>query len=996
MTARRPSAAARPAAAARLPPAGLAPPALSIRLLGPVEIVVDGRPLVVDTRKATALLAYVAVTNQPASRERLAALLWPESSELDGRSALRRTLSVLRAALGPDRLTIDRQRVELVDQAVTVDLVTFRRHLQEARRHGHPPDQACPACIVVLEKAEALDRGEFMAGFSLRDSDAWDDWQRGEAEAVARERSAALERMALGLAAAGRWEDVIRVARRWLEVDPLHEPAHRVLIEAHGRAGELAAAIGQYRACVRILASELGVSPLPETTATYEAVRDGAIAAALGPRTATLLRAEEVPPRMSNGAAPDSLPMVGRGLELARLAGVLASPHPAIVVLIGEAGIGKTRLIDALAEDVLAAGGSVLSARAWPGEQALAFGPIVGLLRSALGRADGQEWLAGLDPTTLWVMTRLIGLPAEGSDGLQAALGHASADGPSDRLRVLEGIADALAAPGSAGAPGAAPAPALVRVEDLQWADASTLEALAYLGRRLDDRHPNDRRLILALSWRPEDVGTTEALLRTIELLPDAVVIRPGRLDRIAIGELVRAAHGRHLSTDAVESLAAESEGLPLYLVEALAAGDRSSGATPPGIRALLEERLSAVGEVAAQVIAAAAVVGRSFDPDLVRRASGRSDEETVAGLEELMRRGLIREAPIEPGRQPYDFAHSRVRDLAYERTSLARRRLLHGRVAEAIRTTGEPADELARAALLAEHERAAGRLGAAAAAYVRAGELARAVQANAEALTAFEAAQSLGYPDELGVLEAIGAVRTRLGDYPGALAALEAAAAIATPGRLAAIERHLGWIQFRRGDLAAAESHLVAALAALGSDASPSRRSELQADRSVVAHRAGDAQAATALARLALEMIDPDVDPGAAAVAHRLLGLVGQANGALDLARAELDRSVHLAERAGDLDATIAAEHAMARVDLAGDDPSAALGHATTALAGATRSGDRHVEAAVENTMADVLHVLGREAESRDHQRRAVTLFATIAGTVASLEAEIWKLVEW
>jgi tetratricopeptide (TPR) repeat protein len=212
----------------------------------------------------------------------------------------------------------------------------------------------------------------------------------------------------------------------------------------------------------------------------------------------------------------------------------------------------------------------------------------------------------------------------------------------------------------------------------------------------------------------------------------------------------------------------------------------------------------------------------------------------------------------------------------------------------------------------------------------------------------------------------------------------------------LAAIERHLGWIQFRRGDLAAAESHLVAALAALGSDASPSRRSELQADRSVVAHRAGDAQAATALARLALEMIDPDVHPGAAAVAHRLLGLVGQANGALDLARAELDRSVHLAERAGDLDATIAAEHAMARVDLAGDDPSAALGHATTALAGATRSGDRHVEAAVENTMADVLHVLGREAESRDHQRRAVTLFATIAGTVASLEAEIWKLVEW
>lgn len=997
VTAREPS-----AAASRPGDAGgrvdhVEPLDLSIRLLGPVDILVADRPLVVDTRKATALLAYLAVTAVPASRERLAALLWPESDDADSRGALRRTLSVLNAGLGAGRLGIDRQQVRLIGTNAAIDVGAFRRHVDATRRHGHPPDHACAACIAALEEALRLDRGDFMAGFSLRDSEAWDEWHRAEAEAVDRERSAMLERLARGHAAAFHWSEAVRVARRWLEVDPLHEPAHRLLIEAHGRSGEPAAAIGQYRACSRLLAEELGVRPLPETTATYEAVRDGQIGPDRGApppaddSTRASIGSTAAPPTPAGlvdavAPAPDRLPIVGRGPELARLAAVRAAPRSAVVVVVGEAGIGKTRLVDALADDVLGAGGSVLSARAWPGEQGLAFGPIVGLIRSALGRDGAQAWLARMEPSSRWIIGRLMGARVETGAGAAAAIENTSSDGPSDRLRILEGIADALAATGPESSLG------LVRVDDLQWADSSTLEALAYLGRRIDDRRPDDRRLILALSWRPEDVGASESHLRAIEQLPDCVVIRLGRLDRPAIDELVRMA-GHDGS--AVDRLAAESEGLPLHLVEVLAEGGRPDGALPPGIRALLEQRLEVVGEVAGQTVAAAAVIGRSFDPDLVRRVSGRSEEETVTGLEELLRRGLIREAP-NPGDQPYDFAHSRVRDLAYERISLARRRLLHGRMAAAIRTAGEPVDELARFALLAEHERAAGHAGPAAEAYLRAGELARAVQANAEALAAFEAAQSLGHPDALGLEEAIGAVRTRLGDYPGALAALETAASIAPPDRLASIERRLGWIQFRRGDLAAAESHLAAALAALRDDASPSRRSEIQADRSVVAHRAGDEAAALELARTALAMIDPSVQPGAAAVAHRLLGLVAHAAGELGVARMEFEESLDLANVAHDLDAAIAVEHALSRLDLAAGDSLSALAHAGAALAEAARSGDRHVEAAVENTMADVLHALGRDAESREHQRRAVSLFAAIGSAAASLEAEIWKLVEW
>jgi DNA-binding SARP family transcriptional activator/tetratricopeptide (TPR) repeat protein len=990
---------ARPARAARAarraePAAAPTPPSLDIRLLGPVVVHVDGRPIDVDTRKAVALLAFLAVTRRQASRETLAALLWPDAGEQEARGALRRTLSVLNAGLGSGRLSIERHAVALRDGDLSVDIHRFADLVGEARRHGHPPDRWCATCESLLEEAADLDRGELMAGFTLRDSDAWDEWQLTEAEGARREQAAMLERLARITAAGGRWDRTVAVARRWLEVDPLHEPAHRLLIEAHGRAGEPAAAIAQYRACVRILATELGVAPLPETTALYEAVRDGA----LGPELS-----RGMPPAGVSGTAGGTaiegprtlqrltkpLPMAGRTNELERLLSLLElddGAGGAVAVVIGQAGVGKTRLLDALTDAVAASGGRVLAARAWPGETGIPFGPIAGLLKAALARVDGAAWVAGLEPAARAAMARLV--PNAGFDfpdrGGTAA---STVAGPSDRIALLEGIADAL----SSSADTSAHPPTLVRVDDVQWADPSSVEALGYLARRVDRR-----RVIIALAWRPEDVGSTASTLATITRLPAAVVIRLEPLDPQAIAELVRAVRGPAASAEAIDELVRESEGLPLFLAEALAAGEIPTGSIPPGVRALLDERLAAVGDVEGQVLGAAAVVGRWFDPDLVRQASGRSDDETVAALEALVRRGLIRESAGEGTPDGYDFASSRVRDLAYGQLGLARRRLLHRRVADAIRTTPGSTDALARLSLLAEHERAGGRPVEAAGAYLRAGEQARAVFANQEALAAFEAASSLGHPDELGLALAIGDVRTRLGDYPGALASLEAAAAIAAADRLASIERMLGRIQLRRGDLVAADSHLRAAIAALDPMAPVARRSELLADRSVVAHRRADHAAASDLARQALDLVDPATDPAAAATAHRLLGLVARAAGDLDEAHVELVKSADLAVRAGEIDAVVAADHALALVELANGDFDAALARANSALTGATRSGDRHVEAAVENTLADILHALGRETESRDHLRRAVVLFAGIGASSETLEPEIWKFVEW
>ncbi len=146
---------------ARMPPHAAG---VSVRLLGPVEVAVDGRRVAFDTRKAVALLAYLAVVQRPTSREGLAALLWPESDGADARNALRRTLSVLRAGLAGRGLVVDRSAVALEEGSVEVDLSHFRSALARARGHGHPATEACPACVAALDEALAWDRGPVHGG----------------------------------------------------------------------------------------------------------------------------------------------------------------------------------------------------------------------------------------------------------------------------------------------------------------------------------------------------------------------------------------------------------------------------------------------------------------------------------------------------------------------------------------------------------------------------------------------------------------------------------------------------------------------------------------------------------------------------------------------------------------------------------------------------------------------------------------------------------------
>ena len=434
-----------------------------------------------------------------------------------------------------------------------------------------------------------------------------------------------------------------------------------------------------------------------------------------------------------------------------------------------------------------------------------------------------------------------------------------------------------------------------------------------------------------------------------------------------------------------------ESGGLPFFVVEYLDALDRGDEdeagvwPLPGGVRDLLHARLDGLGELAGQVVAAAAVVGGSIPVDVVRDASGRGDEETVTALEELVEAGLL----LESGEQSYDFRHEQARELVLSELSLARRRLLHRRVAAALSGRGR-----LDAAVVAGHLAAAGDDGAAAAEYALAGDAARSLFANATALRHYQAALAHGHP-EVAVLQlAIGDLETLEGDYGSALASYQRAASEARDETLAVIERRIGLLHHRRGEWDLAESAFASSAVALPDDALVVR-SRLAADRSLTAHRRGDAAQATSSAEEALALAEQADDPRALAQAHNILGILASAAGDGDAARAHLERSVTLSRDAGDGAAEAAALNNLAQAVATSGDLDAAIALTGEALALCVALGDRHREAALRNNLADLLRAAGRSEESMAELKQAVAIFAEV-GEEGKLEPEIWKLVEW
>jgi len=605
-------------------------PPVSCRVLGPVRVSVAGAdaPAELLWRKHVALLVYLARSPRKSrTREHLIGLLWSDRDERQARHSLSEALRVLRRALGDERLVADVDQVRLAPDAVTLDCDRFAE-LCERREW--------------VAAAELVD-GEFLEGLAIPEANDFENWLAAER---ALWRAQALEALVQGVAAdlaRGDAAAAARVGLRAVALDPTSEPAARAAIRALTLAGDRGAALRVADELVRALHDMLGAEVSEETARLVARVRDTRVG------------------RRVVAAPPDTRPrppLVGRSDELAMLSAAwqrACSGRGQVVIVEGEPGEGKTRLIEELVAHARLDEASVATARAVPADQRTEWSALAGLLAGGLGDAPG---LAGAPPGAL------AGLAMLDSD-LQTRFRAAAPAIP---------IGEAL---GAAVGAIAAEQPLLIALDDVQWSDAATLAALPALAR---DAAARAVLLLLGLSRGSPDSERLDELRARLGRDLEGAVVRLGRFDAPALRELVRWALPRY-EADAAERLTRRVErdtgGLPLLAVamlEAVAAGfapapdapawpsrnrtlvDSLPGDLPPTIVGVVCRRFRALSEAAQQTLGAAAALDERVDAGRLARATGLDRASLEQALDALEwdrwlvadARGYVFTAPIE------------------------------------------------------------------------------------------------------------------------------------------------------------------------------------------------------------------------------------------------------------------------------------------------------------------------------------------------------------
>jgi predicted ATPase/DNA-binding SARP family transcriptional activator len=322
---------------------------LTISLLGPLQIERNGQHIAAPVyAKVLALLVFLAVeSDRPHQRSVLATLLWPDQSEERARHSLRQALSTLRRVIDAGSSTpcivVSRNTVAFTrDAGHIVDAIEFAELLDACDRHDHRDSAACAPCADRRARAVSLYRGDLVEGFTIPDSDVFEDWVQIWRQRLRDRLAGVLDDVAGWHEGLGQREQAIAAVRRQLELDPWRETAHRRLMTLLWQSGNRAAALAQYERCRDLLDDELDVEPEPETIALYERIRDGeARSEAAGEDS-----------RGSAGRLPaPTTRLVGRGRELEEIADLIGQRGCRLVTLLGPGGVGKTRLALQIAHD---------------------------------------------------------------------------------------------------------------------------------------------------------------------------------------------------------------------------------------------------------------------------------------------------------------------------------------------------------------------------------------------------------------------------------------------------------------------------------------------------------------------------------------------------------------------------------------------------------------------------------------------------------------------
>jgi DNA-binding SARP family transcriptional activator len=613
---------------------------LRLELLGGFRVRTDSRFAGrAPSARQQELIAFLILHSRrtPIPRHRIAGSLWPESNDAQALTNLRRELHHLRDAWPALEALIDVGSRTLAwrdDGGVPVDIVAF----EQAAERGIAGDRAA------LQDAARLYQGDLLPDITV-------EWIETDREQLRQRAKSVLSRLIGVLEQERAYSEAIEAAQQLSRLDPLEEQAWCTLMRCHARRGDRATALHLYQQWAALLKRELGAQPSATTRATYREILD----LDEGPPTAA-------PPRTS------VYPLVGRHAEFRTLLNawhVAASGRPSLVLIRGEAGIGKSRLAEELVDSCRLEAIIAVTARCYAGEGRLAYAPIASWLKSdAL-----QPMLRTLDEAWLTDVARL-------HPELVAARPDVTAPNLQleswQRLRFFEALGQAFKSA----------TPLVLVLDDLQWADADTIEWLHYFLRSA----AGSSCLVVATVRAEEEqdnppLGRMLGQLERDELL---TTIALGPLDREATALLAGAVAERTLDEATQARTFRDSEGHPLFIIERgrmELAGHTGTSAVGElsRVQSVVAARLALLSNEARETAEVAAAVGRDFQFDLLARASDLEEAGLVRALDELWQRQIVRVQADER----WDFSHDRIREVAYGSIGPARRRLIHRRIAQ-------------------------------------------------------------------------------------------------------------------------------------------------------------------------------------------------------------------------------------------------------------------------------------------------------------------------